>query len=373
MIGTLRALLYLVRDALHRWVTRISSPLARVMVVFFLSLSGLIFLSSYVISVKALRMRINRSGAGLIIAAEMVQGGIHAPGHALIHRVPGEYTLHIFHESFVPVQIGQTYSTLVELPPELSALLPAGANNGVLVLPEKAVNQCFPIEVKLNDYRLTGVTLPEDKANFLRRLWPGGAVFVPAGSQQAVWSGGFMRKYVLQVQQVDGASVMRWENMLRQLSRLDKRNMSIISSANLLDELSELESIQYRVRVWVALGISAITCLLLTSISTLEYRENRYVYALLGSFGVSRPLLFLSFIGENSTLVGIGFGGALAALHGALHYMTHTLYRAPELQLSLWELEADIRTFCLALGICVGVSGIPILVAISRPIGKVLK
>ena len=372
-MGSLRVLLYLVRDTLHRWLTRISSPLARVMVVFFLSLSGLIFLSSYVISVNALRIRINRSGAGLIVSVEMVHGGIHAPGHALIRHMPGEYTLHIFHESFAPVQIGQTYSALVELPPELSTLLPPGAHNGLLALPEKPVKQRHPIEVKLNDYRLTATTLPEQEAGFLRRLWPSGAVFVPAGSQHSAWSNGFLRKYVLQVQQVDGASVMRWENMLRQLSRLDKRNLNIISSANLLDELSEMESIQYRVRVLVAVGISIIICLLLTAISSLEYRQNRYVYALLGSFGASRPLLFLAFIGENTALVAAGFGGALAALYSALQYMTTTLYRAPELRLSMWELEDDIRTFCLALGICVAVSGVPILAAICRPIGKVLK
>ena len=63
---------YLVRDTIHRWLMRISSPLARLFVVLFLSFCGLIFLSSYVIAVKVLRDRIRSSGADLVVATEYV-------------------------------------------------------------------------------------------------------------------------------------------------------------------------------------------------------------------------------------------------------------------------------------------------------------
>ena len=46
--------LYLLKDTLHRWCSRISSPLARVLVVFFLTLAALSGMGSYAISAKIL-------------------------------------------------------------------------------------------------------------------------------------------------------------------------------------------------------------------------------------------------------------------------------------------------------------------------------
>ena len=59
--------------------------------------------------------------------------------------------------------------------------------------------------------------------------------------------------------------------------------------------------------MWITLGISAIICLLLTSISSLEFQQNRYIYALIGSFGINRFLLCLSFLVENAVLVAVGY------------------------------------------------------------------
>ena len=94
MWATLQIGFYLTRDTLHRWRTRVSSPLARLSVAFFLSVCGLVFLSSYVISVKILRQRIHRSGGNLVVATEMV----HDPakrkaGRSVIPPAPEKYNL----------------------------------------------------------------------------------------------------------------------------------------------------------------------------------------------------------------------------------------------------------------------------------------
>lgn len=149
--------------------------------------------------------------------------------------------------------------------------------------------------------------------------------------------------------------------------------MNIISSGKLIEQLDKMESTQYMVRVGVTVGISVIICLLLTSISSLEFRQNRYVYALIGSFGISRFMLFMSFIVENTLLVAMGFATSLTAVWGIRDFITDVLYKSPNITLSLRELDADIRTFCLAFGICVLVSSIPIAIAATRPIGKELK
>lgn len=71
--------LYLAKDTLHRWLTRLSSPLARVLVVFFLSLCALCFLGSYVISTKVVRDRIVTRGGDLVYTTVFAQGDVPPP------------------------------------------------------------------------------------------------------------------------------------------------------------------------------------------------------------------------------------------------------------------------------------------------------
>ncbi len=376
MKSTLLILPYLVRDTIHRWLMRISSPLARLFVVLFLSFCGLIFLSSYVISVKVLRDRIRSSGADLVVASEYVQAQKALPerGPCIIPQRPEEYLLYHLRESFASAKCGQHFISLVEYPPVMTGLFPGGARqNGLYLLPQRSDTYRGPVEVSIEEHRTTAQSLADADVPLLRKLYPGGALFLPTGSLPFIWQNGYMNKYVLRVQHATADRVDVWEQMLRQLSRLDKTNMNILASTGLLRELHQLETIQYRFRVWVTIGISAIICLLLTSISSLEFRQSEYIYALIGSFGINRFLLYLSFIAENVVLVATGFCGALAGLWGVRGYITETLYKSPGITLTLWELEDDIRTFLLAFGICVLVSSVPILFAIFRPIGNVLK
>ena len=374
MWGTLLIGFYLARDTVYRWLTRMSSPLSRLCVVFFLSLCGLIFLSSYVISIKLLRQRIHSSGADLVIASEFISaGGVHRAGRSPIPPNPAKYERHLFHESFSTATIGQQNYQLVEYMPGSTRLFPRRLHNTIHLLPVQPTQKSMPEKLQLDGYSLQAVTIPEQEAGLLRRLYQSGAVFIPYGSLNTLWENGYMRRYVLRMKDATATAVQRQERALQQLAKLDKRNLHVMSSGKLLEELGEMERTQYSFRVWVTVGISAIICLLLTSISSLEFRQNRYVYALIGSFGISRFLLFLSFILENTFLVTMGFVSSLAALWSVRGYITGVLYKSPDLTLDLWELENDIRTFCLAFGICVLVSSLPIAVAACRPIGKVLK
>lgn len=374
MWGTVLIIFYLARDTVYRWLTRISSPLSRLSVVFFLSLCGLIFLSSYVISIKLLKSQIRNSGADLVVAAEFVgEGKVHQAGNGIIPPAPEKYHLYHFNETFVTATIGQQHYSLVEYMPDSNVLFPVTQHNGMYLLPTQPNEKQLPETVQVEGYRLNAVTLPEKSSIILRRLFQSGAVFIPYGSLTELWKHGYVRRIVMRMKNPTAANVQQQENILRQLARLDKLNLDIISSGKLLMELGQLESSQYKFRVWITIGISAIICLLLTSISSLEFRQNRYVYALIGSFGISRALLFTSFIAENTLLVAAGFAAALGTVWAVREYITTVLYKSPDITLSLWELENDIRTFCLAFGICVLVSSIPIGVAACRPIGKVLK
>lgn len=374
MWGTLLIVFYLARDTVYRWFTQMSSPLSRLAVVFFLSLCGLVFLSHYVISLKTLRKRIISSGAELIVATEVApRGSVHRSSHSPVPYKPSEYELYRFNEAFATATQGQRNYALVEYLPDCTGLFPVGRGCGVFLLPAEPTQHKLPEVLTLHGYRLRAVTIPEREARLLRRLYRAGAVFIPYGSNSSLWQEGFMRRYVLQIKSPTPENVGRYEDMLRLMARLDHRRMTIISSAELLEQFATLEKTQYTVRVWVSCGISAIICLLLTCISSLEFRRSRYIYALIGSFGINRVMLYLSFIIENCLLVALGFAASLAVVWNLRHYITAVLYKSPDISLSLAELEDDIRTFALAFGICIIVSSIPIAVAAARPIGKELK
>lgn len=374
MWGAVQILFYLGRDTLHRWFMRLSSPMARVSVVFFLSVCGLVFLSSYVISVKVLRRQIHHSGANLIVVTEVQQNNTQRrTGRSLIPPRPEQYHLYQFNQSFTFASIGQQHYPVVEYLPGCTSLFPATSHCNTFLLPALPGSSLLPEKIQMDGYPVNAITIPEKRARMLRRLFQSGAVFIPHGSINTIWEGGYIRRYVLQMKELSAPVIQQQETMLKLLSKLDKRNLSIMSSGKLLEELAELEQTQYAFRVWVTVGISGIICALLTCISSLEFRQNSHVYALIGSFGINRVVLYLCFLIENTILVATGFAAALAAVWGISDYITRVLYKSPDISLSLWELEADIRTFLLAFGICVAASSIPVGIAASRPIGNVLK
>lgn len=373
MRSALLIFLYLLRDTLHRWLIRCSSPVARFLVVFFLSFCGLVFLSSYALSVEMLQKQIARTGGDLLVAVESLPpGSVHDVGHSLLIPRPHEYEFHLFHEPYaVGVVEGHPYP-LVEYMPDSAAFFSPKHRNGLFFHSDRAVrNAGMPIDVEIDAHRLQAVCLP--KVPLFSLLYPNGALFFPYGALPQVWGDGFIRKYVLKFPHLNYRSIERWNNILSAIAQWDKKHISTVDSKQLLLELANLERTQYRFRVGVSVGISFILCVLLTAVSSLEFRHNEYVYALMGSFGVSRLTLFFTFVAENCVLVTLGFLSALLCLWCCRDYLTSDLYRLPELKLSLWTLENDIRTFCLAFAICIPVSCLPILASVCRPIGKILK
>ncbi len=375
MSARLFLLLYLLRDTLHRWCKRISSPLSRLLVVLSLSFCGLVFLSNYALSIRMLEDKITRSGADLLIAGEFLSSEkAHlGEGRPLLSAVPGECELYIFHDLFLSGKVGSVSYSVVEYPAEMVRRLP-DCGNAVFVLSDKAVSGTTPVDIDIEGYRLSGLTLNESQAGFLRKLYTGGAIFIPRGSFSLnTLAYGMLRKYVLRFQRLDVEVVARWEQMLTLLSRLDERNLSIISSRQMLQELEQLRQLQYYFRMGIVLGCSFVIGVLLTSISSMEFRQNEYVYALMGSFGISRLTLFFTFVAENTLLVFGGFGVSLLALSYMGPWLVEKLYHLEGYVFSLRILEEDVRIFLTAFTLCLPVSCLPILAAIFRPIGKILK
>lgn len=68
MKSLILTVLYLAKDTVHRWLSRLSSPLARVLVVFFLTLAALCGMGSYAISAKIVKDKLlSRGGDSVAI------------------------------------------------------------------------------------------------------------------------------------------------------------------------------------------------------------------------------------------------------------------------------------------------------------------
>ncbi len=375
MNARLFLLLYLLRDTLHRWCRRISSPLSRLLVVSSLSFCGVLFLSNYALSIRTLTEKIMQSGADLLVASEFVSAEQIVPGEGrvLITTDPGECEIYILHDLIIAGKIGTTSYNIVEYMPELTKLLP-DTGNALFLLPAVPADHSTPADIDIEGHRVQGIVLNEARAGFLRKLYPAGALFIPHGSSPFNdRSLGMFRKYVLRFRDVDAKKVARWEQTLQLLSRLDERNFNIISSRAMLQELDTLRELQFRFRLGIMLGSCFVIGLLLTSISSMEFRQNEYVYALMGSFGISRLTLFFTFVAENTLLVFGGFGIALLALDNTGQYMVDKLYKMSNYRFSLDILQDDIHIFLTAFIFCILISSLPILAAIFRPIGKILK
>ncbi len=368
-------LLYLLRDTLHRWCTRISSPLARLLVVLTLSFCGLVFLSNYALSIRMLEEKLLHSGADLLVVGEYIAGknNIVGEGHCMFSTEPDECELYQFNDLFVSAKANNSTYSVVEYMPELIKQLPL-TDNVIYLLPNEPTPHNSPVILDIEGYRLKGVTLSEKQAGFLRKLYRSGAIFIPQGSfSLSSLSPGMVKKHVLRFQRLNVQTITRWEQMFNLLSRLDQRNMTIVSSRKMLQDLEQLKQLQYQFRLGIVLGCCCVIGLLLTSISSMEFRQNEYVYALMGSFGISRISLFLTFVAENSLLVFGGFTIAMLSLANTGQYLVDKLYHMNNYAFSLDILRDDIRIFVIAFLICIPVSCIPILGAIFRPIGKILK
>ncbi len=366
---------YLLRDTLHRWRQRLSSPLSRILVVFTLSLFGLLFLSSYAFSIHVLNDKITNTGIDLIIASEFVQQNqtLSHDGPSIIAEIPDECEVYIFYELFLNAKVDNKSYQIVEYTPKLTGLLPK-RDYAIYVLPEKPVKYSGITDIEIEKHKIQGRLLEESEAGFLRKLYRGGAVFIPSGASPiSAFSYGMMRKYVLRIPQANVDKVTRWEEVLSLISRLDERNMVVISGKAMLEEMEQLKAVQMEFRIGIVLGSCCVICILLTSISGMDFRQNEYVYALMGSFGINRFILFLTFLSENTILVFGGFSCALLCLNNTGQYLIARLYRLNDYVFSLDVLHDDIMIFFFFFIICIFISSMPILPAIFRPIGKILK
>ncbi len=181
---------------------------------------------------------------------------------------------------------------------------------------------------------------------------------------------GFSETVVLRAASLD---VLRQAaGIVQALKQVEGRRMNLQSNLKILEEIERIREIQTQALLGVTLGASLVLGLVFGSLAWMEFREERYLLALIRSFGVGSLSLLAHSLVENILLavggVSLGFLG-LAVATRAMNLSALNME---------WMLEAN-RLFAgdgipLLIGAALGglLSGIPIAIGLRKPLGLVL-
>lgn len=386
MISLISTLLYLAKDTVHRWLSRLSSPLARVLVVFFLSLCALFFLGTYVISVSVVRDRIMTEGGNMVhsLISPSHNGNFHVPGQKEFQEWLRADSWNLLLVGSARTANQRTFSIYTTDFNRYGQILPLMAHGGspTLILPAEESQQFGGLEEVTTGgrYGTTHTVSVRHLAEghpLARVFRQGGILLSPEAAQQLLGEERLQqatRQLLLHFKTVNNAADIRQaERYLQNLIRLEGAHGSVSSAVKLLEQLDIVLSNQMQCRAGFCLGIVFIVGILLTSLAGMEYRQNEYIYTLMKSFGIHPFLLVLSFLCENLLLVAVSFAAAFVVFMHSQDIILTQFFKLGEFRLSAAQILPELRLISAALLLCVLVSSLPIIVAANREIGRVLK
>ena len=375
--------IYLAKDTLNRWVSRISSPLARVLVVFFLSLCALCFLGSYVITAKALRDKIRTQGGDLV---QMMVFSDHRDGVSLPTEEEMSELLDV--DTLAVRSVGSAYvndnnisilSYDFQRSAQFLPLLSPSAGATLLYPRDKPRYRPGPVDITLVGEGTKRTIMARYLApdHMLMRMMPDGCILVSPDLAERLLTArrySSMQRMIARVRHLEGASSLtRVETYFNNLLRLEHAQGHVISASRMLREMDVVLSNQTQCRAAFCIGIVGIVGILLTALAGMEYRQNEYIYTLMKSFGIHPFMLVGAFLVENLLLVGASFAAAVAAFMQCQAIIAGQFFKMGRYSLQMEEIMPEIKLIAAMLLICIAFSAIPVTAAANREIGRVLK
>ncbi len=380
MKSLILTILYLAKDTLHRWCSRISSPVARVLVVFFLTLAALAGMGSYAISAKIITDRIIKSGADTVMvsAQSSAEAPTLFPTEDEIQQLFGAESVSVLALGSAMGEDGRSipiYSFEFRRAGQLLPLLNPNGIPTILINAEQQKLSPGPRTITINNEKYDAVAAKLPPQHLLNRLISHQALIILPENlppDTDIFRGSPI--LLLRLPQVTSAAdTQQVESYFQTYLKLDGKTPNIMSAAAIFSQLEEALSKQLQCRIAFCLGISIIVGILLTALAGIEYRQNEYIYTLMKSFGIRPILLVAAFIAENLLLV---MGSAAAALYVFMRsqqFIVTQLLKLGNYSISLPEIMTEIHIIGTTLLACVILSAIPVFVAAHRDIGRVLK
>ncbi len=380
MVSLILTVLYLAKDTVHRWFSRLSSPLARILVVFFLSLCALCFLGTYVISAKVVRDRIRAQGGDLVQVLVSGRAGqsLNLPPRHELRATFGADSLCMRQVATMKPLKGGPVPVLTYDFNCSDVMLPLLASNGAptLIQPEGGKFKPGPARFYMDEDPVDVYvrTLPKDHL-VLRFCSRQGAIVVQPDSVFSAQESPYVNKRLIARVPVDGGvgTLRQVVDYLHTFLRLEGAQANVVSALALMEEMDVILGNQNQCRLAFCLGIAGIVGILLTALAGMEYRQNEYIYTLMKSFGIHPFLLVATFLVENAVIVGLSFVAAVAVFMHFQGIIVAQFFKMGSYSLSLAEIMPELQLIALSLLACVLVSSIPIIFAAHRDIGRVLK
>lgn len=182
---------------------------------------------------------------------------------------------------------------------------------------------------------------------------------------------GFTRQILLQASSID--AIEQAHRICETLQTVEQRRVNMRSSLLLLRQLREIRQIQGYVLLAVTIGTALVLGLICGALAWMEFREERYLLALIRSFGVGRITLLIHAVVENclvamtGVLLGLGLL-TLAVAQADLQTMKLGWLAGPGLVGGEWAWVLVLGAFCGGLLSCV-----PVGIGLRKPLGLVLK
>ncbi len=384
MISSILTVLYLARDTIHRWFTRLSSPVSRFLVVYFLTFIALAGLGSYVITLNLVRMELLKQGGDIVVSNVSSNGtkGTVLPSYREISERLNADSYLLNSLGRAEVEQGSSLTVYTYDFSRQNQMLPLLSRSGaptILQDPGHPQYSPGPIRIRVEGYPIDAVVRNLPEGHPLAHVFSNGAVAIIPPDRMppqmtARITPALMTMLVVRARVLESSlSIERIERYLRILYRYEHLSGSIISGAHLLRRLDAVMGKQMQCRLAFCLGITAIVGILLTALSGMEYRQNEYIYTLMKSFGIHPLMLVGTFIIENILIVGASFAASIATFMYCQRIIVTQVLKMDDYTLTLEEVRPEIMYISYALIMCVIISSIPIFVAANRRIGYVLK
>ncbi len=373
---------YLWKDIWSRWLETPGAVLARLLVAVLLGALLLLTQTAFQLGERSLEARILRLGAQNLFVTEAVTGepGRRPPMGTLLAPLGERADLIALRQ--VPWVAQDEYGgealVLVYGPeslPALAPLLAGGRDRGVhLLAPRLPAGLPVSVDIAGADYPASTLAPPA----WLRRFAADRAVALVPAELAADWlNAGYFETTLVITREAGPAVLRRLAAALRALLALEDRPTAQLQSPEaLLDELDDLRALQTHAQTGAGLAAGFVVALVFGSIAVLEYRQNRYIVALLRSFGAPSALLLLRYAGEALVIAGAavllartGLTLAHVPLFGAAGFERGLLDRTM-IDPYAWETVWPAARWLLLGG---ALSVVPIAAALRQPVGRILQ
>ncbi len=371
---------YLWKDIWKRWLETPGGLLSRLLVAFLLGLLMLAIHAGFTLSARSIEQKIDRLGVRTLMLSRSVtftdvESGVSDLA-TVLSPLRGHGELLAVKQLGVMAEddAGRSCGVAAYADSMLPALAPALAHLGnrqAYVLTDE-IPPAMPVRLEVDGVVIDAVTA--SPPGWLAALGAGRVLLMPESLAEPWLGRGYLELLVFLGN--DAAPLPSIAAGLRNLLRLESlRNVQLTSPEELLAQLDELRTAQRRWQGGFGAFGGLAVALVFGSIAILEYRQNRYIVALLRSFGAPPTLLVGRYLLEAAIVVALAAilaRGAAVAAHPAVFSragIENGLLDLAVLDPYEWH-EVWLHLRWLGLGALFSV--LPVAFALRTPVGRVL-